>query len=98
VKRHHDQATLIKETIELWLAFNVTGSVHDHHGGKLSSVQADMMLEERVLHLDLKEARRRLHSAGSQEEAPFCTGWSLSIGLQPPHPLPQVMHFLQQGQ
>jgi hypothetical protein len=39
------------------------------------------VLEElRVLHLDPKAARRRLVSAGSQEEALFNIGWSLSIG------------------
>jgi hypothetical protein len=40
-----------------------------------------MMLEKelRVLHLDPKAARRRLSSAGSQEEGLFCTGWGLSL-------------------
>jgi hypothetical protein len=37
-------------------------------------MQADMMLEElRVLHLDLKAARKRLSSADSQEESIICT-------------------------
>jgi hypothetical protein len=37
-------------------------------------VQADVVLEEpRVLHLDPKAARKRLTSAGSQQEALFCT-------------------------
>jgi hypothetical protein len=39
----------------------------------------DMVLEEpRVLRLDLKAAMRRFSSAGSQEEAFFLPGWSLS--------------------
>jgi hypothetical protein len=47
-----------------------------------------MVLEEelRVLHLDPKEARRRLSSAGSQEEGLFCTGQNLNIGSQSPPP------------
>jgi hypothetical protein len=54
-------------------------------------MQADMVLEEpRLLHLDLKAARKRLSSKrqpgrnclpkGSQEEALFITGQSLRIG------------------
>ena len=43
--------------------------VHSHHGRKHGSMQEDMVLEKepRVLHLDVKSARR-LSSAGSQEE------------------------------
>jgi hypothetical protein len=49
-------------------------------------MQANMVLEEelRVLHLDLKVDRRRLSSVGSQEEAIFHIGKSLSIGPQSP--------------
>jgi hypothetical protein len=44
----------------LGLAYSFRGSVHYHHNGKHGSIQADMVLEEpRVLHLDLKAARRR---------------------------------------
>jgi hypothetical protein len=44
-------------------------------------MQADSVLEEpRVLHLDPKAARRSLSPAGSQREALFHTGRSLSIG------------------
>jgi hypothetical protein len=45
-----------------------------------------MVLEKelRVLHLDLQAARKRFLPAGSQEEAPFHTGESLSIGPQSP--------------
>jgi len=54
----------------LGLAYSFRGSVHYHHGRKHGSVQeADMVLEElRALHLDPKVARRKLSSAGSQEE------------------------------
>jgi hypothetical protein len=42
----------------LGLAYSLRGSVHYHHSGKNSSVQADILLEKelRVLHLDLKAA------------------------------------------
>ena len=61
-------ATRIKANIELELAYSVRGLVHYHHGGKLGSRQADMVLEAlRVLHLDLKAARRSLSFPGSQE-------------------------------
>ena len=62
------KATLIKDNIQLGLAYRFRGSVHYHHSRKHSSIQADMVLEElRVLHLYLKEAKSRL-SSGSQEE------------------------------
>jgi hypothetical protein len=45
------------------------------------SVQADMVQEElRVLHLDLKAARRVF--PGSQGEGLFATRWILSLGPQ----------------
>ena len=51
------------------LAYSIRGLVHYHHGGNHGSVQADMVLEEpRVLHVDLKAAKRL-----------DCTGQSLSI-------------------
>jgi hypothetical protein len=52
------KANLIKETILLGLAYSFEGSVHYHHG----SMQVDMVLkkEQRVLHLNLQAARRRL--------------------------------------
>jgi hypothetical protein len=54
------KATLMKGNISLGLAYSFRSSVHDHHGGKQDSVQADMVLEEqRILHLDSKIARRR---------------------------------------
>jgi hypothetical protein len=75
------KTTLIKD-ISLGLAYRFRGSVHYHYGGKHGSIQAGMVLEKElrvVLHLDPK-ATKRLSSAGSQEEAFFCTGWNLSMG------------------
>jgi hypothetical protein len=55
-------------------------------------LQVYLGLEEpRVLHLDPEAARRRLSSAGSQEEALFCIGQSLASKPQSPHCL-QVGH------
>ena len=52
------------------LASSFKDLVYYHHGGEYGRVQADMVLEEpRVLHLDLKEVKWRLSSAGSQEKA-----------------------------
>jgi hypothetical protein len=46
-------------------------------------MQADMVLERpRVIHLDPKTAKRRLHLAASQEEGLFCIEWGLNIGPQ----------------
>ena len=51
------------------LAYSFRGLVHYHHGGEHGSMQADMVLDQLgVLHLDPKAARRRLSSAGNQEE------------------------------
>lgn len=70
------------------LACSFRGPVHDHHGGKHDSFLADMELEElKVLHLDLKAARRRLSST-SQEESLDHSGWSLST-WRPQSPPPQ---------
>jgi hypothetical protein len=58
----------IKENVQLGLAYSFRGSVHYHLGRKHGSIQVDMVLEEqRVLHLDLKAARRRLSSTGSKK-------------------------------
>jgi hypothetical protein len=52
------------------LAYSFRDSVHYHHGGK-HGMQAGMALEElRVLHLDLKAARRSLSSTVSQALIP----------------------------
>ena len=47
-------ATLIKENIELGLAYISRDLVHYHYGRKHGSLQADMVLEKelKVLHLD----------------------------------------------
>jgi hypothetical protein len=43
------------------LSYSFKGSVHYHHSRKHGSVQAGVVLNElRVLHLDLKAARKRL--------------------------------------
>jgi hypothetical protein len=54
------KAALRKANIYLGLACRFRGSVHCPHGRKHSSIQADMVLEEklRVLHLDPKATRR----------------------------------------
>ena len=59
VNRHHDQGKSYKGQHLMGPAYSFRGSVHYHHGGKHGNMQADMVLEElRVLHLDLKAARR----------------------------------------
>jgi hypothetical protein len=49
----------------LGLAYSFRGSVYYHHGRKHGSVPADMVLEKelRVLHFDLKAAKRRFSSS-----------------------------------
>jgi hypothetical protein len=56
--------TLIKANISLGLDYSFRGSVHYHHGMKHGSLQANIVLEEklRVLHLDLKASRKGLTS------------------------------------
>jgi hypothetical protein len=55
------KGTLIKDNIEVGLAYKFRGLIHFHHGEKHSSVQASMALEElRVLYLALKPFRRIL--------------------------------------
>jgi len=62
VKRHHDQCSFFKrQTFNWgWLTVSEVGLVPYHHGGKDGSVKAVVLEEPRVLHLDLKAARRRL--------------------------------------
>ena len=59
-------ASLIKDNIELGLAYRFRGSAHYHQGRKHGSVQTGMMLEKelRILHPVPKTNRRRL-SPGS---------------------------------
>ena len=59
-------ATLIKDNIELGLAYSFRGLVHYHHGRKHGGMQADMVLEEelRALHLDQQAAGRDFESPG----------------------------------
>jgi hypothetical protein len=55
------KVTLIKENISLRLSYSFRGLVHYHHGRKHDRVHPDLVLKEpRVLHLDLKAARRRV--------------------------------------
>ena len=66
-----------------WLTVFI-GSVHYHYGEKHGSIQTDMKLEEpRVLHLDLKAARRRL----------FLLYWA-ELEHRTSKPIPIVTHFL----
>jgi hypothetical protein len=58
------EATLIKDNVQLRLAYRLRGSVHYHHGRKHGSIQAGMVLEKklRVFHLDMKALKKRLTS------------------------------------
>lgn len=61
MKRDHDQGKHF-----LGLSDSFRGSVHYHHGGKYSSMQAGAVLEEPgILHLDWKAVEGDLSSAGS---------------------------------
>ena len=75
-------AALIKENIEVRLAYTFRGLVHYYHGRNRGSMQVDMVLgkELRLLHLDLQTA-----------EEDCCTRPSLSIGdlRRPQSPPPQ---------
>jgi hypothetical protein len=53
------------------LAYHFRGSIHYYHGKMHSSVRVDIVLEKKlkVLHLDLRIAKRRLSPTGSQEES-----------------------------
>ena len=60
VKRHRDQGNSYKD-ISLGLAYRFRDSVHYHQCREHSSIQVGMVLvEQRVLRLDQKAARRRL--------------------------------------
>jgi hypothetical protein len=51
------KASFLKEHISLGLAFTLRGLVHDHHGRKYRSIQADMVLgDPQVLHFDPQAA------------------------------------------
>ena len=55
------------------IVYSFRGSVY-HYDKKYGSIRSDLVLEETgVLYLGLKATRRRQASAGSQEEALFCT-------------------------
>jgi hypothetical protein len=83
------KATLIKESISLYLVYRFRDSVHYHHGKKHSSIQADMALEEmRVLHLPPKEARSRV-SSGREEEGLKTHLQGETLPLTMPHLLQQ---------
>jgi hypothetical protein len=59
-------ATLIKESIESWLAYSFWGLIHYHHGRKHIDTVADMLLERalRVLHPHWQEARKAKETLG----------------------------------
>ena len=64
------KATLNAEITELGLAYSFRGLALYHHGRKLGSIQADMMLEKElsVLHLDLQAGgRESLYEDVSQD-------------------------------
>jgi hypothetical protein len=63
VKRHHDQATLIKKNISLGLVYSFRDLAHYCHGEK----QVDMVLEKalRVLCLDPQAAEGDCHTRPS---------------------------------
>ena len=48
-------ATVVKESVSLWLPDRFRGLVHYHYGRKHGDMKADMVLEKkaRVLHLGL---------------------------------------------
>jgi hypothetical protein len=52
--------------------------------------------ELKVIHFDLKTARRRLASVGRQEGAGSLPHW-VELEQKTSKPTPTVMHFLQQG-
>jgi hypothetical protein len=77
------KVTLIKEKMSLGMAYRFRSSVHYDHAGNHGSIQADMVLEEqRMPHHDLKAARMRLSSAGSQEGTPLSTRKLQSLPTQ----------------
>lgn len=69
------------------LAYSFRGSVNYHHGRKYGTVQADLVLEEpRVLHLELKAARRRLSSTLGRTSAWDLKAHPYSDALPPTRP------------
>jgi hypothetical protein len=87
--------TFIKDNIKLGLAYWFRGSVQYHHGGKHRDVKVDMVLEKelRVLHLDLKLARRRLLQAARRRVS--FQPWG-KFEHRPSKPSPTVTNSLQQ--
>ena len=60
MKRHHDHGTSYKENIQLgWLAYNSRGSVH-YYDGEHGGMQADVVLELRLVHLGQKAGGSQL--------------------------------------
>jgi hypothetical protein len=67
--------------------------VHFHSGRKHGSIQADLVLEElRVLHLDLKAARRRLSHWAELELILYMRSQSLSYSDTLPPSRPQLFN------
>ena len=64
MKRYHDHSNSSKGHL-IGAGLKFLSLVHQHQGGKHSSMQADMMLEEelRLLHLDLHAAGREACSS-----------------------------------
>ena len=85
MNRHHDQGNSYKGQHLIGAALQFQGSVHYHHARIHWSIQADMVLEKelRILHLDLKAARKKTVFQASRR------------GVS--NPTPTMTHFLQQG-
>lgn len=80
----------------MFIPYNFSSSVNYHHSSKHDSIKADMLLGKlRFLHIDSQPVRRRMSSAGSQEESLFYTGRSLSLGTSKANTT--MIHFLQHG-
>ena len=61
VKRHHDRGNSYKENIYLrWLTYSFRASVNYSHDRKDSSMQAEVVLDLRVLQVDSKETGSQL--------------------------------------
>ena len=74
MKRYHDHGNSYKGhfTVEVGLAYSSRGLVHYHDGTKHRSIKANMVLEEpKVLHLDVKAAKRTL----------FCCSYSCFLTM-----------------
>ena len=81
------KATLVKENIELGLAYSFRGLVHYQYGGKQGRVQADLVPEIlKILHLDHQETEKGLSSLGSQDE-PMILRWA-KLGIGDPKACP----------